>query len=266
MRMLRSFSAAISMAALVIVFQASSQTTEPAKPINPEQKVDMKAKPKTARALLEDMAAQFDLIDQMIKGNKLAMVHEHAETIGNACKVLKTVDVPADPAKRSKVEGYLASMEQIAIILDEYGDANNATALGIENKKGRALYDILVKQYPQASNQKSAQPQSSNISLDYWTCPMHQEIHKAAPGNCPKCEMKLVLKKSHKNITTMTSADQSKIDMNSTNVADDTIVKASNAGFWTCTMHPEVHKPTSGQCPICSMNLVLKKDGKIPQK
>jgi Cu(I)/Ag(I) efflux system membrane fusion protein len=41
--------------------------------------------------------------------------------------------------------------------------------------------------------QKSATPDSSARALQY-TCPMHPEVVKDAPGNCPKCGMKLVEK------------------------------------------------------------------------
>src|SRR5437016_10406993 len=39
--------------------------------------------------------------------------------------------------------------------------------------------------------------------------------------------------------------------------------KASNVGYWTCTMHPSVHSKDPGKCPICSMDLVpvMKKEG-----
>jgi YHS domain-containing protein len=33
---------------------------------------------------------------------------------------------------------------------------------------------------------------------------------------------------------------------------------ASEAGYWTCPMHPEIHKTEAGQCPICGMNLEYK--------
>lgn len=39
----------------------------------------------------------------------------------------------------------------------------------------------------------------------------------------------------------------------------DTVAKDANAGYWTCTMHPEIHKTESGNCPICGMKLVFKK-------
>jgi YHS domain-containing protein len=37
---------------------------------------------------------------------------------------------------------------------------------------------------------------------------------------------------------------------------------ASEAGYWTCPMHPEIHQSGPGQCPICGMNLEFKKTEK----
>src|SRR5699024_7362921 len=28
---------------------------------------------------------------------------------------------------------------------------------------------------------------------------------------------------------------------------------------WTCSMHPQIQKPEPGKCPICGMDLILKK-------
>jgi len=36
---------------------------------------------------------------------------------------------------------------------------------------------------------------TEKVAVDgYYTCPMHPEIHKSKPGNCPKCGMVLELK------------------------------------------------------------------------
>ena len=43
-------------------------------------------------------------------------------------------------------------------------------------------------------------------TYEYYTCPMHPEIHENKPGNCPKCGMKLVLKK-------VTNKDTMQMDM-----------------------------------------------------
>lgn len=27
-------------------------------------------------------------------------------------------------------------------------------------------------------------------------------------------------------------------------------------GYWTCSMHPEIHQHEKGKCPICAMDLI----------
>src|SRR5690606_7606906 len=64
-----------------------------------------------------------------------------------------------------------------------------------------------------------------------WTCPMHPEIIRYAPGNCPKCGMSLEPK------TTMPV--EGKIE-------------------YTCPMHPEIIRDKPGSCPKCGMALEPK--------
>ena len=40
-------------------------------------------------------------------------------------------------------------------------------------------------------------------TADYYTCPMHPQVHRAKPGKCPICGMKLVLRRVSK-VTPMT--------------------------------------------------------------
>lgn len=66
-----------------------------------------------------------------------------------------------------------------------------------------------------------------------YRCPMHPEVVKDRPGDCPICNMALV--------------------------KDEGAAPApSAAAVWTCPMHPEVVKDAPGTCPICNMDLVLK--------
>jgi YHS domain-containing protein len=44
----------------------------------------------------------------------------------------------------------------------------------------------------------------------------------------------------------------------------DKAVKTADTGYWTCSMHPEIHQTTSGKCPVCGMNLVFKKSNTTP--
>ena len=102
-----------------------------------------------------------------------------------------------------------------------------------------------------------------------YTCPMHPEVIKDKPGNCPKCGMNLIpLKETGTKIeadTIFPTIDHSKMKM-----------PADKAGFsggdhavavpkqvkqqYTCSMHPQVIKDEPGKCPYCGMVLIpLKK-------
>ena len=83
----------------------------------------------------------------------------------------------------------------------------------------------------------AADGEASNVSK--YTCPMHPEIISDKPGNCPKCNMKLL----------------------KMNTEAKGIAQASAAPQYTCTMHPEVLSDKPGNCPKCGMPLVPKKLG-----
>jgi Cu+-exporting ATPase len=61
-----------------------------------------------------------------------------------------------------------------------------------------------------------------------FTCPMHSEVSRKAPGSCPKCGMALE------------------------SVRPSAPAKHSD---WTCPMHPQISEVGPGQCPICGMAL-----------
>jgi len=64
-----------------------------------------------------------------------------------------------------------------------------------------------------------------------YTCPMHPEIVRDAPGSCPKCGMTLI-------------------------PIVDAVARAASAAEYTCPMHPEIRSPQPGSCPKCGMALV----------
>src|SRR6266567_4075025 len=61
-----------------------------------------------------------------------------------------------------------------------------------------------------------------------YTCPMHPDVRKAHPGDCPKCGMAL-----------------------------EPIASAPTAAKteYVCPMHPEIVRSEPGNCPICGMAL-----------
>lgn len=56
------------------------------------------------------------------------------------------------------------------------------------------------------------------------------------------------------SISCQSSKDLSLVNSESKTSESETI--SQNNGYWTCTMHPEVHMEKPGSCPICGMNLI----------
>ena len=84
--------------------------------------------------------------------------------------------------------------------------------------------------------EKPAHPPHEHVeSATVWTCPMHPQVERNEPGECPICGMDLVEKEVQG------------------------IAKSSEAAtVWTCPMHPQVERDEQGECPICGMDLVEK--------
>ncbi len=61
-----------------------------------------------------------------------------------------------------------------------------------------------------------------------YICPMHPEVHKEGPGDCPKCGMAL---------------------------EPATITAPPTRIQYTCPMHPQIVRDEPGSCPICGMAL-----------
>ena len=78
-----------------------------------------------------------------------------------------------------------------------------------------------------------------------YLCPMHPEVQSSTPGNCPKCEMKLVIKSDRPE-----------------QKSDDT---EQSADAYTCPMHLEIRTNAPGKCPKCEMTLVATTPG-IPEE
>ena len=57
---------------------------------------------------------------------------------------------------------------------------------------------------------------------EFYTCPMHPEIHQDHPGECPKCGMAL-----EKEVAPL----------------------PSESTKYTCPMHPEIVEDSPGNCP-----------------
>ncbi|MEE9913973.1 MAG: heavy metal translocating P-type ATPase [Deltaproteobacteria bacterium] len=78
------------------------------------------------------------------------------------------------------------------------------------------------------ANRAAMQPADAPKGAMIYTCPMHPEIIRDKPGNCPKCGMFLEPR---------------------------TPVPASGKIEYTCPMHPEIIRDRPGRCPKCGMAL-----------
>jgi P-type Cu+ transporter len=66
-------------------------------------------------------------------------------------------------------------------------------------------------------------------SASAYTCPMHPEVQRDEPGDCPICGMGL-----------------------------ERVQATVTATLWTCPMHPEIERDAPGDCPKCGMALEPK--------
>ena len=95
------------------------------------------------------------------------------------------------------------------------------------------------------------------VRVEY-TCPMHPEIVRDAPGDCPKCGMTLVPRETasdghggHGGHDMPREDRPNPADHAHAGHAHD----AGGSGAYTCPMHPEVISDAPGKCPKCGMNL-----------
>nr|WP_207768770.1 heavy metal-binding domain-containing protein [Pelagivirga sediminicola] len=96
------------------------------------------------------------------------------------------------------------------------------------------------------------------VRVEY-TCPMHPEIVRDAPGDCPKCGMTLVPRETasdghggHGGHDMPREDRPNPADHAHAGHAHD----AGGSGAYSCPMHPEVISDAPGKCPKCGMNLV----------
>ena len=75
---------------------------------------------------------------------------------------------------------------------------------------------------------ENASPKETEGRVPLTTCPMHPEVEREGPGDCPKCGMALEPKEHH--------GQKSKTQ-------------------YTCPMHPEIVQDAPGSCPKCGMAL-----------
>jgi len=93
-----------------------------------------------------------------------------------------------------------------------------------------------------------------------YLCPMHPDVRRDAPGDCPKCGMHLVAEGSvagpagtdHRHAGHRHGAGAA-----AAGGTYDTVPAGFTGPVYTCPMHPEVRQTGPGSCPLCGMALEL---------
>ena len=89
-----------------------------------------------------------------------------------------------------------------------------------------------------------------------YTCPMHPEVIRDAPGACPKCGMTLELRVAPNADPPPLVVHGGRPDQERKEVV--MMTDNADAKTYTCPMHAEVTSPSAGKCPKCGMTLVPK--------
>lgn len=99
-----------------------------------------------------------------------------------------------------------------------------------------------------------------------YVCPMHPQIVKGEPGNCPICGMNLVekiidssgLSSSLPSIASASAPQPSESMASAMKDSQEQHAAKHTDPKYVCPMHPQIVKDEPGSCPICGMNLVEK--------
>jgi YHS domain-containing protein len=114
-------------------------------------------------------------------------------------------------------EGCIAQVkkdpEKYIKMLEAKGQSVETIPTASKKESSNIKADTSMKDVDMKGMKMSGESPSKDVETGYWTCTMHPEIHQAGPGNCPKCGMTLVFKKSEKDTTKMKSMDHSKMKM-----------------------------------------------------
>lgn len=104
----------------------------------------------------------------------------------SACSGTELAVPTSHPGHAQARSGKLLDTHGLSSAFDASAGAAPATSGGHEQHH--------AENHDHSAHDESAAGNGGAADLRY-TCPMHPEVEQSAPGNCPKCGMKLVPKK-----------------------------------------------------------------------
>ena len=127
-----------------------------------------------------------------------------------------------------------------------------AVMLGRRESDDRAAARLAIPSVLAADGPGAARPS------ERYTCPMHPEVIRGAPGECPKCGM--TLERGDPSADPSPRAAHVVRGVPADQERKEVVMMTDNADAktYTCPMHAEVTSASAGKCPKCGMTLVPK--------
>ncbi|MCZ4292363.1 copper-transporting P-type ATPase [Hoeflea alexandrii] len=104
----------------------------------------------------------------------------------------------------------------------------------------------------------------AGFSDTVYTCSMHPEVRRTAPGDCPKCHMHLIPEgptdghQGREHGSGHSHGGREAIKNENDDRQYDKVPSDYSGPVYTCPMHSQVRQTKSGSCPICGMGLELE--------
>ena len=90
-----------------------------------------------------------------------------------------------------------------------------------------------------------------------YTCPMHPSVVEDEPGSCPICGMDLVAEERESAAAMGMSEEEHAEHLHE---GGEAVQTPEGETVYTCPMHPSVVRDSPGDCPICGMSLVPRRE------
>lgn len=151
------------------------------------------AMPSSIPGIWEEIQEHEAMLKETIAAGKLDQVHETAYEVRDMVKALSSKSTTLAPESLKNVKSGSERIAEIASQLDNYGDAGDKAKTQEQFQKLTKELAFIQSQYPAGVLGAKGSPAQNQPVI--YTCPMHPEVQQPAPGNCPKCGMKLQPKK-----------------------------------------------------------------------